>query len=100
MSSKSRPADSSPKPGGSNSAVRDAALGSCQAASGSATAPMNRFTRKTQRQPSPAPAAAMIRPPSTGPSAVDTPIVAPSMPNAFDRCGPLNDSWIVAAIAG
>ena len=61
---------------------------------------MNRLTRNTQRQPSRSPAAVMISPPSTGPSAVDAPIVAPSMPNAFERCGPVNVSWIVAAIAG
>lgn len=64
------------------------------------TAPMNRLTRNTQRQPWSAPAPAMISPPSSGPSAVDTPIVAPSMLNARDRSGPVNDSWMVAEMAG
>ena len=42
----------------------------------------------------------MIRPPSTGPSAMDTPIVAPRAPNAFDRAAPVNDNWMVAEMAG
>lgn len=42
----------------------------------------------------------MIKPPSSGPSAVDTPIVAPSMLKALDRAGPVNDSWMVAEMAG
>jgi len=42
----------------------------------------------------------MISPPSTGPSAMDAPIVAPRALNAFDRAGPVNESWMVAAMAG
>ena len=42
----------------------------------------------------------MISPPSTGPSAIDTPMVAPRAANAFERAGPVNDHWMVAAMAG
>ncbi len=80
--------------------MRDDARGNCQAAIGSAAAPMNKFTRNSQRQPAWVPAPAMIRPPSTGPSAMDTPIVAPRALNAFDRRDPVNDNWMVAAMAG
>ncbi len=92
--SRARPAGSNPR------RACAAERGSCQAASGTVTAPMNRFTRNTQRQPSVTPAPAMIRPPSSGPSAVDTPMVAPSTPNALERCGPVKDSWMVAEMAG
>ena len=61
---------------------------------------MSRLTRNTQRHPSRAPAAAMMRPPSSGPIAVDTPIVAPRTPKARERAGPVKDSWMVAEMAG
>ena len=101
MSSNSSAAVNRASPGGSNPRLpRTAPRGSCQSASGIATAPMNRLTRNTQRQPSALPAAAMMSPPSVGPSAVETPITALSMPNALDRAGPVNASWMVALIAG
>ena len=80
--------------------MRERARGNCQAAIGSATAPMSTLTRNTQRQPTWAPAPAMISPPSTGPSAIDAPMVAPRAANAFERAGPVNDHWMVAAMAG
>ena len=91
-SSRSSPAVSRLSPTGSKPRrVRISPRGSRQAASGIATAPMNRLTRKTHRQPSAAPAAAMMMPPSSGPIAVDTPMMAPSTPNAFERAGPVNE---------
>lgn len=101
ISSSNRPALNSPSPPGSiPRRVRPAGRGSSQAANGSAITPINHLTRNTQRHPSAAPPARVITPPRSGPSAVDTPIVAPTAPKAFDRCGPVKDSWMVADIAG
>jgi ribulose-phosphate 3-epimerase len=46
--------------------------------------PMGTLTRKMPRQLQPV----VITPPSTGPSAVDTPVIAPHTPNATPRSGP------------
>ncbi|MFZ0164206.1 MAG: hypothetical protein WAL12_11540 [Trebonia sp.] len=51
--------------------------GSSRNATASATIPMNRFTRKTQRQPSVTPASCTRTPPSSGPAAVETPTIPP-----------------------
>ena len=92
--SRLRPTGSKPR------RVRASPRGSRQAAIGIATAPMSRLTRKTQRQPSSVPAAAMMTPPRSGPIAVETPITAPSTPNALDLAGPVNECWMVALMAG
>ncbi len=42
----------------------------------------------------------MIRPPTTGPIAVETPITAPITANARPRTGPGNSSWMKAVTAG
>ena len=74
--------------------------GSSAAASGTATSPIGTLTRNTQRQPCSTPAAWMSSPPTSGPSAVDSPMTAPSAPNARPRAGPAYSSWMRAAMAG
>ena len=41
-----------------------------------------------------------MRPPSTGPIAVDNPTVAPKMPNALPRSAPWNSTWIRPEFCG
>ena len=56
--------------------------------------PMGRFTKNTHRQPSVSPNAAISRPPSTGPTAEETPSTAPNTANARPRTRPENSSWM------
>ncbi len=62
--------------------------------------PMGRFTKNTQRQPSAAPKIWMSSPPSSGPTAVDRPMVEPSSPNALPRSAPRKSCWIIPEICG
>jgi len=50
--------------------------------------PRGTFIQNRSRQPSVGPPTAMSRPPSVGPNAVATPIVAPKSPNARPRSSP------------
>ncbi len=74
--------------------------GSSFHASGIATNPIGTFTKKTARQPSVSPKIWISRPPSSGPTAVDTPTTVPNAPNALPRSRPEKTSWIVALICG
>jgi hypothetical protein len=74
--------------------------GISRSASTNATIPIGRFTKNTQRQPCSSPPAAMSSPPTSGPTAVASPTVAPKYPNARARAAPLNISWISPEICG
>ena len=58
------------------------------------------LSKNTQRQPFSAPKRAMIEPPTTGPTAVDSDTVVPNRPNALPRSAPLNSSWINPVFCG
>ncbi len=58
------------------------------------------FIQKMSRQPSVGPPRAMRRPPSVGPKAVATPIVAPNRPKARARSLPWNSSWAMPSTCG
>ena len=64
-----------------------------------ASTPSGTFTSKTSRHPASAPEAAMIRPPTSGPTATETPIVAPTLiAKARARVRSANISWMNAVI--
>ena len=63
-------------------------VGSTQTAAAMAAIPNGTFIQKIQRQPSFGPPRAIMSPPSVGPNAVASPIVAPNKPNARPRSAP------------
>ncbi len=65
-----------------------------------ARTPIGRLTQKTRRQPFVSPNAWMIRPPTIGPSAVETPMTAPMIAKALPRTRGSKSSWMVAVTAG
>ena len=65
-------------------------FGSNRMAKPSASRPRGTFIQNSSRHPSVGPPSAMRRPPRVGPSAVDSPMVAPNTPNARPRSLPWN----------
>ena len=62
--------------------------------------PSGTFIPKIHRHPSVSPPSAITSPPSVGPSAVDSPTIAPKMPNARARSVPVKSCWIVPMTCG
>ena len=69
---------------------RASRAGSQRRASTIAVSPIGTLMKKTSRQPSSAPPMPISRPPTSGPTAVAVPTVAPIAPNARPRSAPLN----------
>ena len=94
----STPAPSSTTPTGSASIrrlrSRAGGSGSQRIASTTAATAIGRLTKKIHRQPLCSPSRSRMTPPTTGPTAVEIPIVAPSRPKARPRSAPRKSCWI------